>query len=270
MDVTVLHILLHLNAATLLIFAYVTFWFIVSLSVKRNDVADIAWGPGIALVAMYMLLLTPMASLRMELLAAMAFVWGVRLALHIFQRFAVQSEDRRYVAMRAHWKGWFMPRSYAQVFLLQGLLMLVVSYPFVHANAYATVPFTWFDLLGVLIWTIGLLTESLSDRALRLFKANPQNTGKVLDSGLWKYSRHPNYFGEVLQWWGIGIVLLSVPYGWVALISPLLMTLLITRISGIPAIERTLARNAQYRAYMERTSRLIPYPRKTPLVVDEE
>jgi steroid 5-alpha reductase family enzyme len=248
------------------IFAYITFWFIMSLMLRRNDVADLAWGLGIALVAMTMLVVVTVPSLRMEMLSAMVFVWGVRLSTHIFLRFSSKTEDSRYAAWREAWGQWFVPRSYAQVFLLQGALMVVVGYPFIHAGLYPEAAFTLFDVAGVVLWTIGILIETWSDRDLRRFTTDPANAGKVLERGLWRYSRHPNYFGEVVQWWGVGIVLLAVPYGYLALISPIVLTILILYVSGIPMLESHLMKNPGYRDYARRTSKFFPLPPKKALV----
>jgi len=269
MDPALITILLHVNAAAIALLLYVTLWFVLSLGVGRNDVADLAWGLGIAFVGMLMVVVTAEYSLRVELLATMVFVWGIRLTLHMFHRFARTGEDHRYAVRRREWKRWFMPRTYAQVFLLQGFLMLVVAYPFIHASAYPSVGFAWWDVLGVIVWICGLVVEVASDRQLARFTGDPANTGGVLDTGLWRYSRHPNYFGEVLQWWGVALVLLSVPFGYVAFVSPILMTFLILTVSGIPVHERLLTKNPAYRAYMERTSVFIPLP-PTCRVVDKK
>lgn len=266
MDLSVFDLTFFLLTVMCMIFIYTSFWFLISLMLRRNDVADLAWGLGIALVAMTMLVVVTVPSLRMEMLSAMAFVWGVRLTTHIFLRFSKKTEDSRYAAWREAWGQWFMPRSYAQVFLLQGALMVVVGYPFIHAGLYPDAVFSFFDIVGVILWTTGLLVETWSDRDLRRFTADPANKGKVLERGLWRYSRHPNYFGEVLQWWGIGIVLLAVPYGYLALISPIVMTVLILFVSGIPMLEAHLMKNPEYREYARRTSKFFPLPPKKALV----
>lgn len=265
MDIPTFDLIFFLLTVTSVIFVYVTLWFVISLMLRRNDVADLAWGLGIALIAMTMLVLVTIPSLRMEMLSAMAFIWGVRLTTHIYLRFTNKGEDKRYAAWRSAWGHWFMPRSYAQIFLLQGALMVVVAYPFVHAGLYPEAAFTMFDVVGVLLWTVGLILETWSDRDLRRFTANPANAGKVLERGLWRYSRHPNYFGEVLQWWGIGIVLLAVPYGYLALVGPVTITALILFVSGIPMLETALMKNPEYRVYAERTSKFFPLPPKRRL-----
>lgn len=255
------HLLLtHTGIILAVIVAYVTVWFVVALFLKRNDVADIAWGLGIALVGMTTFALAP--SLRLEIMAALVLFWGLRLSYHIYKRVAGHSEeDYRYAAWRREWKHFYL-RSYGQVFLLQGFLMIVVGYSLVHVSAFAATPLNALDLLGVLVWLVGFAFEVIGDRQLRQFIASKPEKGAVLDTGLWRYSRHPNYFGEVTQWWGIWLLALSVPYGWIAILSPLAITFLILKVSGVPMLENKLMQNPAYREYAKRTSVLVPLPPK--------
>jgi len=250
------------SAVLLAVHAYVTVWFVVSLITRRNDVADIAWGLGISLVAMTALVLADEPSFRLNLMAALMFFWGTRLSTHIYKRFSKHPlEDYRYATWRKNWR-LFMPRSYAQVFLLQGLLMVIVGYSAIHVAASPASTVGLLDVVAVLVWIMGYLIEGKADRQLRAFVADPTNHGKVLDTGLWRYSRHPNYFGEVMQWWGIWFFALATPYGWVAIVSPLMITILILKVSGVPLLERSLERNVAYQEYQKRTSVLIPLPPK--------
>jgi steroid 5-alpha reductase family enzyme len=248
-----------LIAALLVIFYYVTLWFLLSLAVNRNDIVDLAWGLGIAFVAMLVFVGVGIPDTRISLMVALTYVWGTRLTAHITYRYLRSTkEDYRYRAWREAWKKWFMPRSYTQIFLLQGLLMVVVGYPFIHAGHFNGVPWGMFDLLGLCIWITGFVFESVGDAQLREFLKNPAHKGKVCDTGLWKYTRHPNYFGEALMWWGIGTMVLGTPWGVVALISPITITTLLLYVSGIPLLEKKAMKNPLYREYAEHTPKFFP------------
>jgi len=251
----------HLGIALGVVVVYITLWFIVSLILKRNDVADIAWGLGIALVGMTAFVLSP--SLRLELMAALTLFWGLRLSYHIYKRFSSHpAEDYRYAQWRTEWKH-FVLRSYAQVFLLQGLLMVVVGYSLVHVSAMPATPLNALDVLALLLWIFGFVFEVVGDRQLKAFIASKPGKGAVLDTGLWRYSRHPNYFGEVTQWWALWLFALSVPFGWVAILSPIAITFLILKVSGVPMLESKLMQNPAYREYAKGTSVLVPLPPRT-------
>ncbi len=250
----------HLGITLAIIITYVTAWFIVALIRKRNDLADIAWGLGIATVGATALILAGIEHLRLALAALLVLLWGSRLSYHIFKRVRAHTEeDYRYAQWRKEWR-YFRFRSYLQVFLLQGVLMIVVGYPLVHMSASANTPLSLLDGVAGATWLFGFVFETVGDRQLvRFIKSNPQ-PGAVLDSGLWRYTRHPNYFGEVTQWWGIWIFALATPWGWMAVIGPLTITLLIIKVSGVPLLEARLMQNPAYREYARRTSMLVPLP----------
>jgi steroid 5-alpha reductase family enzyme len=249
-------------AVAIAIHLYASLWFVVSLITSRNDVADIAWGFGISLVGMTALIAADEPSMRLNLMAALVFFWGSRLSMHIHKRvLSHNTEDYRYAQWRTTWK-YFMVRSYLQVYLLQGLLMIVVGYAVIHVAAAPVSALGIVDIVALLVWIAGFTFEVIADKQLKAFVAKPHKPGSVLDTGLWRYSRHPNYFGEVLQWWGIWLFALSVPLGWIAIISPLAITFLILRVSGVPMLEKALEKDEAYRAYQKRTSVLIPLPPK--------
>lgn len=244
------------------VWVYVTLGFIISLLIKRNDIADVMWGPGIAIVGATAFLLQSEHTFTMYILLALVIVWAVRLALHIGSRNLKKKEDRRYAAWREEWGKWFVPRSYAQVFLLQGLLMTVVGYSFVHASIFDTGEFGLLAMLGVLIWVYGFIFEAVGDLQLRRFLAKPENKGRIMKYGLWKFTRHPNYFGEVSQWWGIWLIVASMPYSYIALVSPLMITFLILYVSGIPMTEKPFEGNPEFEEYKSKTSAFFPLPPK--------
>ena len=255
------HLLLsHVGITLAIIVVYVTLWFLVALYKKRNDVADIAWGLGIAFVGFTSLMLTNASNTRLLLMALLVTLWGARLSYHIYRRVRSHTEeDYRYAQWRKEWRH-FTLRSYLQVFLLQGFLMIVVGYSLTHVGATPSTPLGVLDLCALVVWVFGFFFEVVGDRQLKDFIASKPALGAVLDSGLWRYSRHPNYFGEVVQWWGIWLFALSVPYSWLALISPLTITFLILKVSGIPLLEVKLMQNPRYQEYAKRTSVFVPLP----------
>ncbi len=234
-------------------------WFLISLAVKRNDVADIAWGLGFIMLAVFSYVQGEFDLDRGFLVTLLVLIWGSRLSYHIFRRNRNKSEDKRYAAWRVAWGKLFVVRSYAQVFLLQGVLMLLISIPVIMINTAQTSVWTVFDILGLLVWVCGFYFESVGDRQLRTFLSDPTNKGKILNTGLWKYTRHPNYFGEVAQWWGIWIIALSVPHGFLALIGPLTITFLILKVSGVPMLEKSMAENPLFDEYRKTTSVFVPW-----------
>lgn len=243
-----------------MIFIYVNIWFLIALIFRRNDLADIAWGPGIALAGGTALLLSDPTDRADTALLALVIVWAVRLVGRILLRNLKKSEDARYYAWRVAWGKWVYVRSYLQVFILQGALMIVLAYPLIHIAVFGSPPM-WSLMTGIIIAATGLIIEVISDYQLDQFKKHKQ-PGEILQTGLWKYSRHPNYFGEVLFWWGIGIATLLAPMGWVTLISPLAITYLILFVSGIPMLERSMEKNPRFREYQKTTSIFVPWPPK--------
>ncbi len=231
--------------------------FLFAKAQKRLDLVDIAWGIGFVLVAWVIELRNP--SSRSLLLTALVSVWGIRLALHIRDRSKTRGEDRRYKELSKKWRGPFWLRAYFSIFMLQGFLILLICMPILITPNPKLQGWSILSYFGALIWVIGFIIESIADRQLGSYMKSKEKP-TLLDSGLWKYSRHPNYFGELIQWWAIGIIALQVSYGWVGLFGPLVLTILILFISGIPPIERHRSKNEDYKQYMKRTSKLILLP----------
>jgi len=245
----------------LILFIYMSFWFLISVIKKRNDVADVAWGLGFVLLSWASILVLGNLEFKNILVGILITIWGTRLAWHIYQRHRNQAEDYRYLQWRKEWGKFFFLRSYLQVFLLQGFFLYLVSLPVLFINFNKSI-FSVIDALGVLIWIIGFTFESVGDYQLKKFKENPQNKGKLITTGLWKYSRHPNYFGEVTQWWGIWVMSLFSPYWYLSIIGPITITFLITKVSGIPMLEKKMAENPDFLEYKRKTSVFIPLPPK--------
>jgi steroid 5-alpha reductase family enzyme len=198
------------------------------------------------------------------LVTALVVAWGARLALHILARNRKRGEDPRYAAWRAAWGRSFVWRSYLQIFLLQGFFLLVIASPVILVNVDRNYPYTErFWLAGLLVWILGFLFEAVGDAQLARFRRDPANKGHIMDRGLWKYTRHPNYFGESMMWFGIWLIALEAPYGWTTVVSPVLITFLLVKVSGIPLLEKRYAGNAAFQAYARRTSAFIPwFPKK--------
>lgn len=237
-------------------------WFVVSLVKKRNDVADVAWGLGFVLISWISFFLVDYSGPREILINILVTIWGLRLAWHIHTRNKGKSEDYRYLAWRKEWGQWFYLRSFLQVYLLQGLLLFLIVLPVLVINKNSEPTLGVLDFLGVLVWLLGFYFEVVGDAQLVRFIKNPANKGKLMQGGLWAYTRHPNYFGEVVQWWGIWLVALSVPNGAFAIIGPLTITTLILKVSGIPMLEKKMAENPEFVEYKKKTSMFIPLPRK--------
>jgi steroid 5-alpha reductase family enzyme len=250
-----------------LIAVYMTAWFVVALIRKDNSVADIAWGLGFVLIAAVTLLRGGAWQARPVLATTLVFIWGLRLAAHILLRNRKRGEDSRYAEWRMKWGRSFVWRSYLQVFLLQGFFLLLVSSAVIHINKPIDAglrPLGLLDAVGTAVWVVGFLFEAVGDTQLARFKRDPGSRGKIMNRGLWRYTRHPNYFGEALMWWGIFFLALSVPSGWTAFVSPGLITFLLVRVSGIPMLEKKYAGNAEFQAYARRTSAFIPWFPKKP------
>lgn len=255
-------------AAFLLV--YMTSAFVIALIRKDNGTADIAYGGGFVLLAVTALVLTSLSAVTL-LMALLVAVWAGRLSLRILKRNRGKEEDFRYKAWRESWGKWFVLRSYGQVYLLQGAVIYIVSLPLLLAAVYAgDAILGLITFAGLSVWVLGFLYESVGDAQLDRFVQNPVNKGRVLQSGLWKYTRHPNYFGESLMWWGIAVMgadaLLSTGHAYIALtafLSPVLITFLLTKVSGIPLVEARFTGKPEWEEYKKRTSAFIPWVPKT-------
>jgi steroid 5-alpha reductase family enzyme len=235
---------------------------LASLALRNASIVDVAWGPGFAAIALLGLAFGDGAPARRLLCAALALAWGLRLGVYLFLRNHGKGEDFRYRAMRAHHGARFPLVSLFTVFALQGALMWFISLPLpVGASASEPATLGALDALGAALWTVGFAFEAVGDWQLARFKADPANAGAVMDRGLWRYTRHPNYFGDCLVWWGFYAIACSTPQGPFTLLSPALMTFLLLRVSGVALLERTIARRRPgYREYVERTSAFVPRP----------
>jgi len=240
------------------VFVYMNLMFILALALKRNDIVDIAWGLGFIVTSLMLLIFVPDYNWRRLLVSGLVALWGLRLAIYIHLRNKGKQEDFRYARWRREWGKHWIVRSYLQVFILQGFFMLIIAYPLFMFGGFGRHAFGLLDAVGLLVWVFGFVFESLGDYQLMKFKKAPANKGKVMNIGLWKYTRHPNYFGESVMWWGIFLLAVSADWGWIAVISPIVITWLLVKVSGVPMLEKKYADNPEYQAYIKNTSPFIP------------
>jgi steroid 5-alpha reductase family enzyme len=249
----------------LVVLVYMLLLWLASLALKNSSIVDIFWGAGFVVAGWAYFLLTPEGYLpRKALIMALVTIWGLRLSLYILWRNWGKPEDFRYQKWReeAPQRWWWF--SFFKVFLLQGLLLWIISVPLLAAQISPTpASLGILEVLAVILWLIGFYFEAMGDLQLALFKRNPANKGKVLDSGVWRYTRHPNYFGDSAQWWGFYLLAVAAG-GWWSIFSPVMMTALLLKVSGVALLEKTLKdTKPQYRQYIETTSSFIPWlPRK--------
>ncbi len=245
------------SAAAVLVVALAGF--AAGTALRRHNVADVAWGLGFALVAVVSLLVTAGHGqpARRTLLTAVTVIWGLRLAAHIARRGRGRGEDPRYEQMLRRHGRWY---PLGAVYLAQGALIWVVSLP-VQLGMTGGWSLTPLLVIGSLLWACGLFFEAVGDWQLERFKADPAHRGQIMDRGLWRYTRHPNYFGDACVWWGIFVIGLSSWAGLAAVISPLIMTYLLVWGSGKRLTEkRMIASRPGYAEYAARTSGFIPRP----------
>ena len=247
------------NLATLMIMM-VCAWSI-SLGLNDASIADIFWGLGFVLIVWMSFLRAEGYILRKLLIALLVSIWGLRLAIYIGLRNRGKGEDLRYKTWRKQYGKNYWWVSLFTVFGLQGLLLWAISLV-VQGGQLASKPadLGWLEGVGFLIWAIGFVFEAVADFQLYRFKADPGNQGKVMDRGLWAYTRHPNYFGESLIWWGLFFITLSTPNSLWTIISPVIITFLLLRVSGVRLLEKTIVeKRPAYRAYKESTSAFFPW-----------
>lgn len=234
-----------------------------SLPLRDASLVDRFWGAGFAIVAWTCWL----SGGRPEgwlpgIVLGLVTLWGLRLSLYITWRNWGHGEDRRYAAMRASGGPSWGYRSLVTVFGLQGVLLWLLSAPLVHGALAGEEVVVWVAVTGVLVWLVGFAFEAGGDWQLARFKADPANKGVVMDRGFWRYTRHPNYFGDAMCWWGYFLLAASAG-GWWTLFSPVLMTFLLMRVSGVTLLERDLAQSKPgYREYVRRTNAFVPGPRR--------
>lgn len=255
---------IYLQAAGIILGLMTLLW-LLSLALKDASIVDIFWGAGFVITGWVYFSLTPDGFLpRRLLLMGIATLWGLRLSGYIARRNIGKGEDFRYRKWREEAGASWWWRSFFKVFLLQGVLMWLISAPLLAAQITpGRESFSALDWVGVLVWAIGFFFEAAGDAQLAAFKKDPANKGKLLTSGVWRYTRHPNYFGDAAQWWGFYLLALANG-GWWTLFSPLLMTYFLRNVSGVTLLEKTLKNTKPgYEEYVHTTNAFFPwFPKK--------
>ena len=238
---------------------------LISLRYRNVTVVDSLWGSGFVLVAWITFAFSGGYAGRRLLLAMLVTLWGLRLAAHLAVRNWGKGEDPRYAGWRRQSGDKFWIVSLFKVFILQAVFLWMISLV-IQVGQLAPTPdhLTWLDGLGLIVWTVGFSFESVADWQLAEFKRDPDNKGKVMNRGLWAYSRHPNYFGEFLIWWGLFLITLATPGSWWTIVSPLIITAVLLKMTGIPMTEAAIVKTRPgYNDYIRRTNAFVPwFPRK--------
>ena len=249
---------------------FMTVLYLIAQIRRDTSIVDIAWGLGFFVIALNLSLQGDEVNDVFSLVHLLVAIWGIRLFIHILLRKAGSEEDWRYAKWRQQWGKNHWWRSFLQVFMLQGVLMVAIAAPLYVAWSSADTNVNGLAVVGTLIWALGFFFETVGDYQLAQFlkekraalksskKKKPKKEFMTL--GLWKYTRHPNYFGEVTQWWGLWVVVASLPYGLFAVVSPLIITFLLLKVSGIPMLEDKWEDNKEFKKYKQRTNAFFPGP----------
>ncbi len=268
------NMLIIIGFSALILLFYLIIAFIVGTIKKDNGLMDVFYGPGYSVVALtsiiYYFILENTINIRQIVVTLLVIIWSIRLASYVFIRNRGKPEDYRYKAMRERWKTNIILKSLIRVYIFQGIVIFIVAFPVWFVNMSTNPPifnlldFTGITLwLGTLIWLIGFLFETIGDYTLYKFLQKPENKGEVMDRGVWKLSQHPNYFGEVTQWWGIYIIAIATPFGFISILGPIFITYMIIKVSGIKLLDKRFETDDKYAEYKRRTSVFFPwFPKK--------
>jgi steroid 5-alpha reductase family enzyme len=237
--------------------------FFIGKHAKKHDIIDIFWGLGFVISGLISWLLGT-KSIPGSIITILTAIWGIRLTWHLARRNIGKMEDFRYQDMRKRWKNNFELNMFFRMYMFQFVLNAIIGFPIVFTNLEVTKPsFNLMLYIGIGVWLIGFIFEVVGDEQLRQFKSKPENKGKLITTGLWAWTRHPNYFGESLIWWGIFAISLSVDYTrfWL-IISPLIITIFLLFVSGVPLLEKKYEGRVDWEAYKKQTSKFFPFPPK--------
>ncbi len=247
-------------SSALILLGFFILVFILGQILKDNSIVDSFWGPSFLVVALSTYLLGPDPGLRSLVLTAMVTVWALRLFFYITVRNWGRPEDFRYVKMRKRWGTHLaLLKAFLNVYILQGVLSYIIGLPIINTNSSSLQELTWISYVGIAIWVIGFLFEVVGDAQLKAYKAKKENKGKIFTQGVWAYTRHPNYFGESAMWFGIFFVSVAELNDLFFIISPLIMTLLLLFVSGVPMLEKKYEGRADFEAYKKKTSKFFPW-----------
>lgn len=249
-------LLIRISLGLLVFFHLFYFWALIK---KDYSVIDIAWGLGFVLVGFLAYQLNPTPQWRTYLVLSALALWGLRLGVYLLIRnLKKKGEDFRYTKMRQQWGERANTHAYFKIFMAQPILLFFISFPVCITLARSTVPLNFIDLIGFSVFLLGFVIESLADAQMMAFKANPQNKGKLIRTGLWKGSRHPNYFGEMLVWWGLGVVSLNSVLPAISFVGALMITYLLIKVTGVPLLEEKYKDRADFEDYIKSTNAFLP------------
>ena len=243
-------------AAGILIFIFIVY--LLALAKTDNSIVDIAWGIGFIIVAATSLSVSQKFFLQNILVNVLVLIWGLRLAIYIFIRHHGKPEDYRYKEMRDRWGKSAVLMSLLKVFLPQAIVMFIIAFPIMIVNSVPEEKIGVLEIIGTIIWLIGFFFEAVGDTQMFSYKKNPANKGKVMRYGLWKYTRHPNYFGEATMWWGIFLIAIPSGYWYLSFLSPVVITLLIIKVTGVELLEKKYKDNSEYQEYIRTTNSFLP------------
>ena len=246
-------------STAIIVLVFFVAWFFVSVQQKNYGLVDIAWGLGMSIVGVFLIVMYQ-PDIQITLSILLIVIWGARLGYYLFKRNWGKPEDFRYAQFRKNWGNHFpLLKAFLKVFVLQGILSYTMMFSSMNAVANQSEINILFLVIGVVVAITGLFFEIVGDFQLAQFKKNPANKGKIMNQGLWSITRHPNYFGEVVFWWGVFIASIQGIHSLVGIISPLLITFLINYLSGVPLLERKYLNRPEYLEYTKKTPRFIPW-----------
>lgn len=263
--------ILNILFSAIILFIYMNIAFLTGTVKKNNAVIDSFYGTGFVVVTWTSFLLSGAFIIRQIIVTILVTIWGIRLSTYVTIRNWGKPEDYRYQAMRERFGDKVLQKSYGKIYMFQGLIIFLVVFPVTYINS-TSIPLIISSLdwglisliFGTVVWIIGFFFESVGDYQLRRFLKNPNRTKKVLDEGLWKYTQHPNYFGEVTMWWGLFIVASGVPWGIFTIFGPIIINFMIIKISGVRLLNKRYEGNDEYAEYKRRTSPFFPWiPKKS-------
>ena len=258
-----MNLIIEILLSGLILLGFMVIAFLVGTIKKNNSVIDIFYGFGYVVLVWSSLILSADFALRKIILTSLVTLWGFRLAIYIVIRNWGRSEDYRYQAIRERMGNNVILKSFFRIYLFQGLIIFLVGFPELFVNVSSHSIINWLDFFGVGLWIVGFYFESVGDYQLRKFLKKPENKGKIMAQGLWKYTQHPNYFGEVLMWWSLYLIVLNVECGVFMIFGPIIITFMIIKVSGVRLLNKRFEKDDKYADYKKRTSAFIPwFPKK--------
>lgn len=241
------------------IFIFIFAVYVIAQFIKDNSIVDIAWGVGFIIASGIAFAESGTFSFQNVLINILVLVWGLRLSAYIFIRHLGKEEDYRYKEMRKEWGKNAALMALIKIFLPQAVVMYLIVFPVLMVNINPHYEIQLTDIAGALIWLTGFFFEAIGDAQMYAFKKNPANKGKIIRHGLWKYTRHPNYFGEAVMWWGIFLIALPSGYWYFSVLSPVVITFLIIKVTGVELLEKKYESNPDYQDYIRTTSAFFPW-----------